>query len=37
MKEYEIQIQEIRLNESNVNKGMIFKVTDPDQIGRAHV
>jgi len=32
MKEYEIQIQEIRLNESNVNKGMIFKVTDPDLI-----
>ena len=32
MKEYEIQIQEIHLNESNVNKGMIFKVTDPDLI-----
>ena len=30
MREYAIQIQEVRLNESNVNKGMIFKVTDPE-------
>ena len=30
MKDYAVQIQEVRLNESNVNKGMIFKVTDPE-------
>ncbi len=30
LKEYEIQIQEIRLNEDDVNKGMIFQVTDPE-------
>ncbi len=30
MKEYADQIQEIRLNESDVNKGMILKVTDPE-------
>ncbi|MBS6398070.1 MAG: SpoIVB peptidase [Clostridiales bacterium] len=29
-KEYEIQIQEIRLNENDVNKGMVFQVTDPE-------
>ena len=32
LKDYEIQIQEVRLNESNENKGMIFKVTDPELI-----
>ncbi len=26
---YQIQIQEIRLNEDDVNKGMVFQVTDP--------
>lgn len=30
MKEYAVQIQEIRINESDVNKGMILKVTDPE-------
>ena len=30
LKDYEIQIQELRMNESDVNKGMIFYVTDPD-------
>ena len=30
LKEYEIQIQEIRLNENDVNKGMVFQVTDPE-------
>ena len=30
LKDYAVQIQEVRLNESNVNKGMIFKVTDPE-------
>lgn len=32
LKDYEIQIQEVRFNESNENKGMIFKVTDPELI-----
>lgn len=30
LKDYQIQIQEIRLNEDDVNKGMIFQVTDPE-------
>ncbi len=30
VKDYQIQIQEIRLNEDDVNKGMIFQVTDPE-------
>jgi stage IV sporulation protein B len=30
MKEYTVEIQEIRLNENDVNKGMIFRVTDPE-------
>ncbi len=30
LKEYQIEIQEIRLNEDDVNKGMIFTVTDPE-------
>ncbi len=30
LKNYRIQIQEIRLNEDDVNKGMIFQVTDPE-------
>ncbi|HBN57493.1 MAG TPA: SpoIVB peptidase [Lachnospiraceae bacterium] len=30
IKNYQIQIQEIRLNEDDVNKGMIFQVTDPE-------
>ena len=30
LKDYEIQIQELRMNESDVNKGMIFYVTDPE-------
>lgn len=30
LKEYEIEIQEIRLNENDVNKGMVFQVTDPE-------
>lgn len=30
LKEYAIRIQEIRLNEDDVNKGMIFQVTDPE-------
>lgn len=30
LKEYQIQIQEIRLNEDDVNKGMVFQVTDPE-------
>lgn len=30
LKDYEIRIQEIRLNEDDVNKGMIFQVTDPE-------
>lgn len=30
LKNYQIQIQEIRLNEDDVNKGMIFQVTDPE-------
>lgn len=30
LKDYAVQIQEVRLNESNVNKGMVFKVTDPE-------
>lgn len=30
LKDYEIQIQEIRLNEDDVNKGMIFQVTDQE-------
>ena len=30
LKEYQIQIQEIRLNENDVNKGMVFQVTDPE-------
>lgn len=29
-KEYDIEIQEIRLNEDDINKGMIFRVTDPE-------
>lgn len=29
-KMYQIQIQEIRLNEDDVNKGMVFQVTDPE-------
>jgi stage IV sporulation protein B len=28
--EYTVEIQEIRLNENDVNKGMIFRVTDPE-------
>ena len=32
LKDYTIQIQEVRLNESNENKGMIFKVTDQELI-----
>lgn len=30
LKSYQIQIQEIRLNEDDVNKGMVFQVTDPE-------
>lgn len=30
LKNYEIQIQDVRLNEDDVNKGMIFQVTDPE-------
>lgn len=30
LKSYGIQIQEIRLNEDDVNKGMVFQVTDPE-------
>lgn len=30
LREYSIEIQEIRLNENDVNKGMIFKVTDEE-------
>ena len=30
LKDYEIQIQELHLNEDDVNKGMIFQVTDPE-------
>lgn len=30
LKEYVIEIQEIRLNENDVNKGMIFQVKDPE-------
>ena len=30
LRDYQIQIQEIRLNEDDVNKGMIFQVTDPE-------
>lgn len=30
LKEYAIEIQEIRLNENDVNKGMIFQVKDPE-------
>lgn len=30
LKNYQVQIQEIRLNEDDVNKGMIFQVTDPE-------
>lgn len=30
LKEYAVEIQEIRLNEDDVNKGMVFKVTDPE-------
>lgn len=30
LRDYEIHIQEIRLNEDDVNKGMIFQVTDPE-------
>lgn len=30
LKDYRIQIQEIRLNEDDVNKGMIFQVTDKE-------
>ncbi|MDE7319800.1 MAG: SpoIVB peptidase [Lachnospiraceae bacterium] len=30
LKNYRVQIQEIRLNEDDVNKGMIFQVTDPE-------
>lgn len=30
LKDYAIQIQEIRLNVDDVNKGMIFQVTDPE-------
>ena len=30
LKEYEIEIREIRLNENDVNKGMVFQVTDPE-------
>lgn len=30
LKSYRIEIQEIRLNEDDVNKGMIFQVTDPE-------
>ena len=30
MEEDAVQIQEIRINESDVNKGMILKVTDPE-------
>ena len=30
LKNYQIRIQEIRLNEDDVNKGMIFQVTDPE-------
>lgn len=30
LKNYEIRIQEIRMNEDDVNKGMIFQVTDPE-------
>ena len=30
MRDYEIRIQELRLNEDDVNKGMVFQVTDPE-------
>ncbi len=30
LRSYQIQIQEIRLNEDDVNKGMVFQVTDPE-------
>jgi len=30
LRNYEVRIQEIRLNENDVNKGMIFQVTDPE-------
>ncbi len=30
LKNYRVQIQEIRLNEDDVNKGMIFQVMDPE-------
>ncbi|MDO4260522.1 MAG: SpoIVB peptidase [Eubacteriales bacterium] len=30
LRDYEIQIQELRLNENDVNKGMVFRVTDPE-------
>lgn len=30
LKDYDIRIQEIRLNEDDINKGMIFQVTDPE-------
>jgi len=29
LKEYEVQIQDVRLNEGDANKGMVFQVTDP--------
>lgn len=30
LKDYQIQIEQIRLNEDDVNKGMVFQVTDPE-------
>ncbi|MCD8197000.1 MAG: SpoIVB peptidase [Lachnospiraceae bacterium] len=33
LKDYEIEITEIRLNESDVNKGMVFRVTDEELLG----
>jgi stage IV sporulation protein B len=30
LRDYEIEIQELYLNEDDVNKGMIFQVTDPE-------
>ena len=30
IREYQIEIEELRLNENDVNKGMVLKVTDPE-------
>ena len=36
LKEYEIEIEKLRYNMKNVNKGMVLKITDPELLGKTN-